>query len=344
VTGGVASEEVNLPDAGHKVVRGMRRRKKGTAHPEIIDAGMAVVVGAVMVEITISPGGRAEVRGTGPVVSPLGIDVSTGPPIVTAVIPWGCPPVGVGITGLMTSSTSENPKPALSTGASPPNETGGLGPFWGVEVSEGASCILVGTGKEVEAGVASATVWRVLWTTGDDGTMTSRATGGAKGFVMTAGCDPDNDRGLWLRHVSGSALACHKGISATVETHLEKTKDEWPKLGTVTVGLLKEEKVDWVLVGENAVPDSSLRHWLRGTIFADVPSLGGCDDVAKPIVDAGGVLIVEELVGDGNSDNDEDETGYHAIMNTKRKKPKVEYALAIGGDVDVCKLVEGDRE
>jgi hypothetical protein len=92
-----------------------------------------------------------------------------------------------------------------------------------------------------------------------------------------------------------------------VGTHLEKTKDEGPKLETVRVGLLK---IDWVLVGENAVPDSSLQHWLRGIILADVPSLRGCEDVVKPMVDGGGVLIVEELVGDGN--NDEEETGYYA--------------------------------
>jgi hypothetical protein len=93
--------------------------------PEITDGGMevksvvamAVVAGAVMVEISISPGGRAEVRGTGPIVSPLGIDVSTSPPIVVA---------GVGVAGLTTSSTSENPESALVAGASPPNETGGL--------------------------------------------------------------------------------------------------------------------------------------------------------------------------------------------------------------------------
>jgi hypothetical protein len=48
---GMAFEEVDLPDAGHEVVRCMKRQKKGTTHPEIIDAGMAVVVGAVMVEI-----------------------------------------------------------------------------------------------------------------------------------------------------------------------------------------------------------------------------------------------------------------------------------------------------
>lgn len=92
-----------------------------------------------------------------------------------------------------------------------------------------------------------------------------------------------------------------------METHLETTKDEGPKLETVRVGMPKEEKIDWVLVGDNAVSDSSLQHWLRRTILADVPSLRGCEDVAKPLVGDGGVLIVEELVGDGN--NDEEETG-----------------------------------
>jgi hypothetical protein len=137
--------------------------------------------------------------------------------------------------------------------------------------------------------------------------MTSRATGAAKGFVITAGSDPDDARGLRLRDVSECVLACPKGISATVETHLETTKDEGPKLETVRVGVPKEEKIDWVLVGDNAVPDSSLQHRLRRTILADVPSLGGCKDVAKPMEDDVGVLIVEELVGDGN--NDEGETG-----------------------------------
>lgn len=76
---------------------------------------MAVVAGAVMVGISISPGGRAEVRGTEPMVSPLGIEVSTRPPIVVA---------GVGIAGLTTSGKSENPESALFAGASPPNEIG----------------------------------------------------------------------------------------------------------------------------------------------------------------------------------------------------------------------------
>jgi hypothetical protein len=48
---------------------------------------MAVVAGAVMVEIPTSPGGRAEVRDTGLIVSPLGIDVSASLPIVASVIP-----------------------------------------------------------------------------------------------------------------------------------------------------------------------------------------------------------------------------------------------------------------
>jgi len=111
----------------------MERQTKGTTDPEITDGGMEVksvvavvaVAGAVIVEIPISPpGGRAEVRGTVPIVSPLGIDGSTSPLVVTAVIP--CPPVGAGIAGLTTSSTSENPESALFAGASPPNETGGL--------------------------------------------------------------------------------------------------------------------------------------------------------------------------------------------------------------------------
>jgi hypothetical protein len=137
--------------------------------------------------------------------------------------------------------------------------------------------------------------------------MTSRATGDAKGLVITTGSDPDDARGLRLKYVSGYALACPKGISATVETHLEITKDEGPKPETLRVGVPKEEKIDWVLVGDNAVPDSSLQHWLRKTMLGDVPSLRGCEDVAKPMADDGGVLIVEEIVGDGN--NDEGETG-----------------------------------
>lgn len=74
----------------------------------------------------------------------------------------------------------------------------------------------------------------------------------------------------------------------------------------MSVDLLKEERVDWEVVGDHAVPDESLQHWLRGTILADLPSLRGCEDVLKPVVDGSGVLIVEELVGDGN--NDEEET------------------------------------
>jgi hypothetical protein len=91
------------------------------------------------------------------------------------------------------------------------------------------------------------------------------------------------------------------------ETHLETTNDEGPKLETVRVGVLKEEKIDWVLVGDNAVPDSSLKHWSRRTILADVPLPRDCEDVVKPLVGDVGVLIMEELVGDGN--NDERETG-----------------------------------
>ena len=67
-------------------------KKKVTTYPEIIDGGIEaieVVVGVVivLVEIPISPGGRAEVRGTGPIVWPFGTDVSTGPPNFAAVIP-----------------------------------------------------------------------------------------------------------------------------------------------------------------------------------------------------------------------------------------------------------------
>jgi hypothetical protein len=37
--------------------------------------------------------------------------------------------------------------------------------------------------------------------------------------------------------------------------------------------------------------------------------------------------------------------GNTAIMITKRERPKGErYALAIEGDEDVCKVVEGDKE
>jgi hypothetical protein len=125
-------------------------------------------------------------------------------------------------------------------------------------------------------------------------------------LVITAGSDLDDARGLRLRYVSGCALACPKGIFATVETHLETTKNEGPKLETVRVGVPKEEKIDLVLVGSNAVRNSSLQHWLRGTILADVPSLRGCEDVAKPMVGDGGVLIVEKLVRDGNNN---EETG-----------------------------------
>ncbi len=82
--------EVDPANAGHTVVRCMKRQTKATTYPEIIDVGMEameVVVGVVIVGIPISPGGRAEVRGTGPIVWPLGTDVSINPPIVAAVIP-----------------------------------------------------------------------------------------------------------------------------------------------------------------------------------------------------------------------------------------------------------------
>lgn len=96
-------------------------------------------------------------------------------------------------------------------------------------------------------------------------------------------------------------------------------------------------------MGDNAVPDFSSQHWLRRTILADVPSLRGCEDVAKPLVGNGGVLVVEELVGDGS--NDEGETGDMGIMVTKRERVKGQrYALAIEGDEDACKVVEGDGE
>lgn len=72
----------------------------------------------------------------------------------------------------------------------------------------------------------------------------------------SAGNDTDDARGLQLRYVSGCALAYPKKISTTVETHLE-TNDEGPKLDTVRVGVPKEEKIDWVLVGDNPVPDFS---------------------------------------------------------------------------------------
>ena len=83
-----------------------------------------------------------------------------------------------------------------------------------------------------------------------------------------------------------------------METHLETTKDDGLKPGTVRVGLPNEEKIDWALVGDNAVPNSPLQYWLRRTKLADVPLLRGREGVTKPMVDDGGVLIV---VGDGNS-------------------------------------------
>ena len=48
-----------------------------------------------------------------------------------------------------------------------------------------------------------------------------------------------------------------------------------------------------------------ITNWLRGTTFADVPSLRGCEDPAK--MEDEGVLVAEEPVGDGN--NDKGETG-----------------------------------
>ena len=132
--------------------------------------------------------------------------------------------------------------------------------------------------------------------------MASKATGAARGLVITAGGDPDDTRGLRLGYVS----RCPKGISVTAETHLE-TEDEGPKLETVRVGVPKEEKINWVLVGDDAVPGFSLQHWMRRTILPDVPWLRGCENVTGPLVGNGGVLDVEELVGDES--NDEGETG-----------------------------------
>jgi hypothetical protein len=63
---------------------------------------IAAVAGVVNVAIPISPEERVEVRGAGPIVSPLGIGL------------------------LRTSGTSENPESAPFAGVSPPNETGGL--------------------------------------------------------------------------------------------------------------------------------------------------------------------------------------------------------------------------
>jgi len=70
-------------------------KQKDTTYPEITDGrmevksvvAMPVVAGTVMVEIPISPGERAGVRDTGPIVSSLGIDVSTSPPVIAVVIP-----------------------------------------------------------------------------------------------------------------------------------------------------------------------------------------------------------------------------------------------------------------
>ena len=69
----------------------------------------------------------------------------------------------------------------------------------------------------------------------------------------------------------------------------------------------KEENIDRVLMGDSAVPDSSLQHWSRRTTLADVPLLRGREDIAGPMEGGGVVFIVEELVEDGN--NDEGETG-----------------------------------
>jgi len=56
---------------------------------------IAAVAGLVMVAIPISPEEKVEVRGAGPIVSPLGIGLSTNPPIVATGIVCDCPPVSV---------------------------------------------------------------------------------------------------------------------------------------------------------------------------------------------------------------------------------------------------------
>jgi len=51
----------------------------------------------------------------------------------------------------------------------------------------------------------------------------------------------------------GAHWHASKEVSATEETHLETTNDEVSGLEAVKFGVLKEEKIDWVLVGDNAV-------------------------------------------------------------------------------------------
>ena len=74
----ILRNEIDLADAGYMVVRCMEK-KKGTTYPGITDRGMevksvvaiAATAEALMVEVPISPGERAEVRDPGSI---LGID------------------------------------------------------------------------------------------------------------------------------------------------------------------------------------------------------------------------------------------------------------------------------
>jgi len=62
------------------------------------------------------------------------------------------------------------------------------------------------------------------------------------------------------------------------------------------------------------------------------------------MVGGGGVLIVEELVAEGNNEGGE-RRGNTMIMITKPERPKGQrYALAIEDGEDVFKVAEGDRE
>jgi hypothetical protein len=305
---------------------------------------MMVVVGPVMVVVPVSPReGRAEVRGAETVgtppypkgasvagtvsavptallgilvpaikglatagFSPLGIDVSTGPPIDAAVIVWGCLSVGVEIAGLGTSVNSA----LVVTGTSPPNETEGLllddgTLFEDNDVRAGSNGSSANTFVSCSGDVVSATtlapkrldegmlsvgagVWGLLWTSKGSGAMTSRAPVAAKNSVVAAGNDLEpeviNNEGSSVN--VGSLKAEMYGDPDDVRG-LETT-NEGPDVGTVNVDILNDEKIDWVLVGDSA-------------------SLRGCEDISMSAWDKGGVLIAAGLVVAVT--DDEGETG-----------------------------------
>jgi hypothetical protein len=105
-----------------------------------------------------------------------------------------------------------------------------------------------------------------------------------------------------------------ESMSATAGTNLETTNDEKPGLETVNVGVLKEEKRDWVLVGDNAV-FQILQHITGcvGEYSPNVPSLRGCEEVSMVVWDKGGVTIAAVLAGDRTSGEEDAVIGHKGL-------------------------------